>query len=456
MTLALSVIAAKALALLIGANGVGLLALMQSLLNLGVILASVGLGTSVIRATASAASHGKGGPSSVERAGLLVGLGGGAIGAAGLVVFREPIAVLLLGSVEQSFVPVVLAPALLLTVAGGVQIAVLTGLHRIRTVAGINIGTSVAAAALGVSLVAIFGGAGLAPALLVTAAVQITLSRIALSRGHALPRESGSNVIPEAAHLFWIGLPIQGSQLAGIGAQLLIPIVVLNMLSTLDVGHYRAASAISIGYLTVFLSMMMQDYLPRVSAASSPLKLATLVERRMRLVMGLGIPVILMILATGPFLMELLYSPEFVPAYEVLKWQLIGDLVRLPAWVLVFGLLARGRGFSYFSAELIGGSTLIAGTIIAVEALGLAGAGIGYAMSQAIYYVGVWLLVRPHVPTGPGRLQIVTLAIAAASSLLLASGLDPIVTSVWFGLAAIASGAVAWPRLYALHRGGEL
>ena len=57
-TLAISVFMMKAYALLVGPEGVGLLALMQSILNLGVIILGLGVTTSVIGAVASAASAG--------------------------------------------------------------------------------------------------------------------------------------------------------------------------------------------------------------------------------------------------------------------------------------------------------------------------------------------------------------------------------------------------------------
>jgi len=222
-TLALSVIAAKAFALLLGPSGMGLLALMQSVLNLGVILGSVGSGTSVIRATAR--GDAEDGHQSVERAALLIGLFGAAVGAAVLVALRGPLAAIVFGSPGYSSVLVILAPALLLSVAGTVQIAVLTGLHRIRAVTAVNIGTSLVATGFGVLLVALFGEAGLAPALLATASAQVALSRLAITRLAAPRRGAEIGIIAAARDLVRMGLPVTGSQLAGLGAQLTVPIL---------------------------------------------------------------------------------------------------------------------------------------------------------------------------------------------------------------------------------------
>jgi antigen flippase len=456
VTLALSVVAAKAYALLLGPGGVGLLALMQSLVNLGVMVASGGLVMSTISATAYAVGRGdRQLEHAVERAVLLIGLTGGATGALLLIAFRQPLAEAFLGSPNRTGEVVVLAAALLLSVVSAFQVALLTGRHRIRAVTAVNIGTSLAAAGIGVAIVAVFGEAALAPAILVTAGFQLGLSRLALAGVPPTPQRASTGVASAARDLLRAGLPVTASQLASSGAQLVVPVLVLAMLGTVEVGYYRAAAAVSISYLTFFLAMLAQDYLPRVSGAADPAAVAELVERRMRLVVGLGMPIILGLLAAGPLLMDLLYSAAFAPAFAVLKWQLVGDLVRLPAWVLAFAVLARGRSSAYFSAELVSGLTLLGGSLLGLALIGLVGSGVGYAASQLIYYGVVWLLVRRTVPTIPGRLQAAVLVAAALSTVILMAQLGG-AERVVFALAAVAAAAAAWPRLYRLHGAGEL
>jgi len=60
------------------------------------------------------------------------------------------------------------------------------------------------------------------------------------------------------------------------------------------------------------------------------------------------------------------------------------------------------------------------------------------------------------VATTPGRLQGVVLATAALASLLILAPLPLSAKSGLLGAAAFVFAAVAWPRLYRLHRRGEL
>lgn len=459
VTVGLSVVTAKAYALLLGPAGVGLYGLMLSVLNLGLILASFGVGVSVIQATAAAvAANDWHLVRAVRRAASFLGLIGGAVGGLVLIVLRQPIANWGLGDATKGGDVVILAGALLLTVAAAAQVALLTGLHRVKAVTLVNVGSALTAAGAGIALVAAAGTAALAPALVVTAAVQLALSSVVNRR----PDKAGSPSIEEAAtvsageQLLRTGAPVAASQLVSTGVQLAIPVLVLQLLGTDEVGYYRAAATISVGYLTFFLASLTQDYLPRISGAADSSAMILLIERRMRLVMSLGLPLILGLLALGPFVIELLYSSAFAPALDVLQWQLIGDMVRLPAWVLAFVLLGGRGGRAYFGAELSGGTALAAGTVLGLAILGLAGAGVGYAVSQVVYYGVLWMLVRRRLPLRPGRLQMGLLIATACCAAVLLFGVGTVQRLIVFGTATVALSAYAWPRTYLLHRRGEL
>jgi PST family polysaccharide transporter len=456
VALALSVVTAKVYALLVGPMGIGLLALMQSVLVVGVMIASGGLATSAVRAIAAVAeSHLR---ALTERATILVGLIGGSAGAVILIALREPFAGAVLGSESHSGMVVLVAFALMLSTVAAVQVALLTGLHRVHAVVLVNLGTSLGAAIVGVGLVAWLGETGLAPALLATAGIQFVLSRAVLRRATEAHRvaERVVRVNTRARELVVGGMPVAVGQLAGSGSVFLVPVIVLQLLTTTDVGYYRAAAAISVGYLTFFLATLSQDYLPRLSLTSDRDELRELVERRMRLLMSLGIPIIMALLAAAPWVIHILYTSQFAPASDVLRWQLVGDLLRLPAWVLVYVLLARERPGPYVAAEVVGGVALMLVTFLCLSYFGLVGAGVGYAIAQLIYLGVTLTMVWRLVGAAPGRLQAVTLGTAMASTVILLVPMADMGRSVIFGMSALAFAAIAWPRVYALHREGAL
>jgi PST family polysaccharide transporter len=143
---------------------------------------------------------------------------------------------------------------------------------------------------------------------------------------------------------------------------------------------------------------MGQDYYPRVSALKDqPQALARLINEQHRLVMLLGVPMILGTLALVPWLVPLVYSKRFLPAVDILEWQLIGDLFKFSSWTMSFAVLGRCRPSLYFVLELTGGVATVATTWLAVRWFGLAGLGIGFLLTYIIYYVAVWLVVRRDI-----------------------------------------------------------
>lgn len=455
VTLALSVITAKAVAVFGGPEAVGVLALLQSVLNLGVVLGSFGLATSVIRTvTRWEARHGPGAVKSAVRAALIVGLSGGAVVAFAIALLRGPIAEIVLGSEERSSDLLLIAPALVASIAASVILAAITGLHRFGWVAAISIATGLVATASVTIFLIVAGIDGLAVALLLTATAQLGLGWFMLSRALGDAPKVGS-VLEAVRDLFHIGGGVAISQVIVSGVQLLLPVLVLQLLSTPDVGLYRAATAVSIGYLTVFLATLMQDYLPRLARADDA-DFVHLLERRMRLVAGLGVPLILALLAAAPWLLALLYSEEFSTATGVLQWHLVGDFLRLPAWVMLLTLLARRRMRMYVGAEIVLGVVVIAATASGLVAVGLIGSGLAYAAAQAAYYVCLLAFARMALGTWPGRLQGLIAATAIGSAGLLLAPLEILLRSSAFALLAVAAAFVIWPRLWAMHRSGGL
>jgi len=132
------------------------------------------------------------------------------------------------------------------------------------------------------------------------------------------------------------------SALVGSGTQLALPILVLRHLGVTGVGFYGAAATIAQGYIGLLLNTLGQDYFPRVAAdARRPAALVGLVNEQHRILMLLSAPMILGLMALARQVIVLVYSPEFLPALELLEWQLVADLVRFSAWTMSFVVLAR-------------------------------------------------------------------------------------------------------------------
>lgn len=458
VTLAASVVVAKSLAIFIGPEGVGVYGLFSSVLGLATLVAGLGIGTGLVRGIASALSQsGDERVAAIRRGGVLIALAAGVTGALVLIGLREPIAEVALGSTDRASSMFALALALPLYLLAGVELGVLNGYHRVRELTLAGAISAVIGGGITIACVAALGEDGIAPAILGSASVAAVIAvllrlrsvgRTASASGHSIRLAAGS--------LLRFGGPFTASQLVGTGAQLLIPILILSQVGAAGVGHYRAAATIAIGYLAFLLTAMAQDYYPRVAGAAE-MDLSALIERRTRIVVAIAAPIILAMLALSPLIVALLYTDEFLPAVDVLQWQLIGDLLKLPAWALSFVILARASSLTFLSLELVGGAALVAGVLLLTPVLGVAGTGVAYLVMYAAYYVAAWLLVQRVVRVGPGRLQLAIVLLAGGCTVvLLAAPEVSVLRSGLLLLVAASIAFVAWPRLWRHHRAGVL
>ena len=459
ISLAASVVAAKVLALVMGPDGVGLLGVTQSLLNISGLIAGLGVATGVVRALAAAGAQDDiAAAAALRRSSELLVFASGAVGMAALLVLRQPIAQLFLGSESRSGDVVLIGAALLLSALSAVEIGIINGYHRLRALTVATVANALLAQAVMIGFVLARGSSGIAPAMLTASGIGLAIAMVARSRAVGPVGEAvkAQELRSAGMGLLRFGLPYTASALVGTGAQFVIPVLVLNQLGQAEAGHYRAAATISVGYVAFLFTALAQDYYPRVAAAK-PEELLELIEKRMRLVMALAVPIILALLGLAPLVIRLLYTSAFLPATSVLDWQLAGDLLKIPAWTMVFVILARGSTGRYFVVELLGGVTMVFGTWIGASLFGLAGAGIGYLASYAIYYPAVLFAVRRYAPVTPGRLQaaIVGLVVLTLFLFVLPSELQPLRATSFVAL-AVGMAALAWPRLWRLQRSGQL
>ncbi len=155
----------------------------------------------------------------------------------------------------------------------------------------------------------------------------------------------------------------------------------------------------------------------------------------------LALPGICATLAFSPLIIRLMYSEQFTPATEVLRWQVLGIFLRVASWPLGYLLVAKEKAQLYFWTELA--YTVLHVVLIwtCVRFWGLPGTGIAFFG----LYIGYSLLmsVLAHRLSGfawslPNR----RLAAVAIPTILLVF-LCRMLPSPWHLVSATASTAFA-------------
>jgi PST family polysaccharide transporter len=451
INLAIGVLRTKVLAVLLGPTGVGLASLYTGVVGTASTVATMGLGPVGTRQIAEAFSKDDAHTIVVARRALFWATMFLAC-AGGLVVWslRSILAVYALGSASYSGAVGWLSIGVALSVAGASQAALIQGMRRIGDIARLNVYGSAISTVLGISLLWRWGKAGLVAFVLIAPLASFVLGHIYVSK---LPKAQTETVplqelIGEWKMLLSLGIAMVGAGLVQQLAQLWIRIDVARVLGAQSLGQYQAAWTISMQYVIFVLMAMGTDYYPRLTGVIHDHKAArNLVNEQTEIVSLLSAPVFIAMMAVAPWVIHLFYAASFTPAIEILRWQVLGDVLKVVSWPLGFLILALGDGKTYFSTEAAA-LLVLTGLITGLAPImGLPITGIAYLAMYVFYLPLVYWLAHRRIGLQWSKsvliLSIVTLAICV--------GVDIITSLTRWGMLAGCVAAVAF-AIYSLGR----
>lgn len=431
VVVALGALRHKFIAVGAGAEGVGALGILASTANLGVVVFSVGLNTSGVQSVAAAMRDGD--ALARVRAGLLRGsvwlatLGGIVAVAAGLVWSAiQP------GGAFDPVIAVALGITLSSMVLSGAQLALLNGMGRVGLLAVCNsIGAVVGTIATIIAL-QFSGQAGIVAALAAAPLATAVCSAWFVLRSRDRSQHVPTRVwISEFRGMASLGGMVMLGLIATSATQLGVRLWIEGRHGIAAAGQFQAVWTITTLYIGFVLSALAAEYFPRISAeAGDRRRLNRSVDVQVRVALLLAWPVLLWLIVLARFVLELLYSAEFDAATGLLRWQLVGDVLKIVGWAIAFLLLARKARVSFFIGEIMFNAAYLLGVVV-LPGDGLSRLGIAYGCAYGVY-VAV-LLVLAFRETG--------FRLSARTFLLLTMVLLLAVGTAWAMEAGSAAGA---------------
>lgn len=457
-TIASGLIKLKVLALVLGPVGVGLFGIYQNLMQAAATLATLGQDTVGTRAIAESSTRDDASSlpallRSFWRLTFGLAIAGGLI-ACGLAPFVA----------RWWGLPIYdlfwLGLGVAASVAAAGYLAALTGLRRIATFARVQIWAALISAAAGVLAVLLMGTGGLI--VMIVAAPVLTLTFAWLAGRRAVAELDATPQPIASSRDYWTrigkaGVPVMLAAAITTAGPLAVRALVQGYLGAAAAGQFQAAWAVGMTYLGFILGAMATDFYPRLSAATGDDPASVrLVNEQTEVALLLCAPVIVVLIGAADYLVPLLYASAFAPAADVLRWQLLGDILKVVSWPLGFLMLASGANRSFMLAELAGMSVFVTVVAAGLAPLGVSATGIAFLAMYALYLPLVWWLARRRhgFRWSPSVIKL-ALSLATAASAVLAivvqwptagAVLGAIVGGM-FGLFALRqlSQKVGWP-----------
>lgn len=394
-----SIVRMKFAAILLGPAGVGLVGLYSNLLQTASALAALGTGGAGTRQIAFAA--GSEADLAMRRARRALSWVTWAASGIGTVLFwlASPwLARIVLGTPGASTEIAWLAVGIGLSVGAGAQSALLTGMRRINDLALIGSASALLGSTLGVVAIWGWGMHGLVAMVLAGPLMSWLLGKARIWRLALAPAGSMAlaDTLRECASLVRLGTAFLVGGLASMLGQLAARILVERELGLGPLGQFQAAWTIGMTYLGFILAAMGTDYFPRLTERiRDRVEAANLVNEQTEVALYLFAPLLLVLLGFAPWLVRLLYSMQFSHAVEIVRWQVLGDVLKVMSWPLGFMLLAAGSARSFMLSETAAVAAFVGSILIGLPAIGVSSTGIAFVVMYLVYLPMVrWFVGR--------------------------------------------------------------
>ncbi|MDB5797082.1 MAG: Lipid flippase [Paucimonas sp.] len=283
--------------------------------------------------------------------------------------------------------PAMAANILLLSVANGKKEV---GVYVASSVLG-----SIAAVAVTGTLAALYGLQGALLAFVITPAISLACTAWLLSRRGWFKSR------------FFFGMPqrqvmrqLGGFGLMGLTTALAGPATYIAVRSILSArfgvegaGHWQAMWKISELYTSLVTTTLSLYYLPRLAELTQARELRTEISRLYWLVLPLLILCASTIFLLRDFIIQNLFTAEFQPMRQLFAWQMVGDVLKLGAWVLAFVMLGRAMTATFVVTEIVFNASFVLLTLWLTQLEGLRGVTMAYACNCALYWIAMMFLI---------------------------------------------------------------
>ncbi|MCC9656520.1 O-antigen translocase [Rhodopirellula sp. JC737] len=393
----IGLIRTKAVAVLIGPTGVGLLGIYQTVTSMTLTLAGLGIQTSGVREIAK--DFGTGEEESIgrtvrtlRRVCWLTGFAGMLL-LAGLAPWISEVS---FGTRDYTWSIVAVSCTILLGNITAGQSAIIQGTRRIGDLARINVIGALIGTITAVAFYYCLGIEGIVPALITMSVISLVISSYFAQKipiAALLPK--WRETWDQSKSLVRFGLAMVYTGVISSLVAYFTRVLIIQELDLASVGIYTAAFTLSGMFVNFVLQAMGADYYPRLTAeASDPGRMTQIINEQTEIGAILAFPGLLATLAFAPLIISIFYSAEFAESASMLKWFAIGCIIRVFQWPLGFALLALGKGAAFAQLQSVLHGLHLAFIWFFLRSFGITGVSIAFAMMYICGFTIVLCVVK--------------------------------------------------------------
>lgn len=396
MNILLGFVRHKALAILLGPSGVGLISLYQSVVDLVKSISSMGIDTAGIKDIASASDDKNIQYEKISIFRFWVMLTS-IFGALLCLIFCYPISLFIFKDSTYALHIAALSICVLFSILSSGQYVILQATRNITLMAKATLLGNVTGLLISLLLYYYLGVSGIIPAF-ITGSIIFLLYGIFYLRKLKIPKvDMGvSDSFKRGVSTLKLGSFIVVAAIMETGAIFIIKAFLTRRLGEIAglevIGILQPAWTITTVYLSLILKSMGTDFFPRLCSLSDSMsKMRRLVNEQTYIALIVATPIIVFMLFFPDYILTLLYDKRFTSGALFLQWHIVGSFFKILSWPLAFVLLAKNKGKQYLIIEVVYFVTYLGCSYILFPYFEALSVGISYLFAYIVYLVVLYL-----------------------------------------------------------------
>lgn len=390
-------ISAKFVAVLLGAEGIGIMGLLTSPIGIITTITSLGIGSAAVRD--AAAAYGTGDSTLFSRVVTIMRRWvwfTGSFGAVTVILLSPLLSKWSFGNYDYTLWYILISCTLLFGQINAGQTVVLRAARRLKDIANSAITGSIIGLFIGIPMYYLWGLNGIVPAMIVGSVASLFRSwyfsrRVPIQKLHL----STKDIYHGGLDMVKLGIVMTLTGLLGALTAYLLKIYISDRGGVVDVGLFAAGFAVSNTYVNLVFTAMSTDYYPRLSAVhNDDKKVNALVNQQAEMGVLIISPLLMSLLSFVPLVLIILYSAKFLPIITMMQWIVFGLFLKVASWPIAYIILAKGDRKFFVRTEMIAQVYFFIFNILGYAVWGLEGLGVAFFLSYLCYFIQEFLIIR--------------------------------------------------------------
>ena len=393
----IAIINSKAIALLLGPAGMGIIGLFNSTIGLIGGLTNFGLGTSAVKDVAAANATGNDSRIAtivkvLRRWVWITGL----LGALVMLILSPWLSQLTFGNKNYTVAFIWLSIILLFKQISSGQLALLQGMRKLKHLAKASIAGSFLGLIISVPIYYFFRINGIVPAIILSSLTTMLLSWYFAGRVELQPVVvSKAKTISEGLSMLKMGFTISITGLFALGVAYIVRIYINHIGGVAQVGLYNAGFMIINTYVGLVFTAMATDYYPRLAGFANDVSQTNrTINQQAEISIIILAPILAIFLIFINWIVILLYSNQFIEISGMIHWAALGMYFKAISWAIAFLFLAKGASKLYFWNEAVANIYMLILNLLCYRFWGLDGLGIAFLITYFLYFLQVYIIAK--------------------------------------------------------------